>query len=112
MAVTESLLKIVLQYAEESRAARVVSIKLQVGELRDITLEWMQRYFDHLSRNTIAEGGKISIASIPVTMECSSCRHTFTADIRQKDLLCPACGDENCTLLRGNEFLVESIEVI
>jgi len=112
LAVTEDLLKVVLQYAEENQAHRVVSINLQVGELRDFTEEWMQRYFDYLSRETIAEGGKIVIKTIPVTMECLDCAHVFNADIRQDNLLCPGCGGAKTKLVSGNEFLIESIGVI
>ncbi len=112
MAVTESLLKIVIKHAEENGANRVHSIQLQVGELRDLTEEWMQRYFDYLSEGTLAEGGKILMTRIPVTFRCGGCAHTFSADIRQSKLLCPACGHESCELIAGNEFLIESIGVI
>ena len=112
LAVTESLLKIVLKHAEENGATRVLSIHLQVGELRDLTEEWIQRYFDYLSEGTSAEGGKIIMTGIPVTFKCGDCAHTFSADIRQNNLRCPACGQENCELVAGNEFLIESIEVI
>jgi len=112
LAVTESLLKIVLKHAEENGAKRIVSIQLQVGELRDLTEEWMQRYFDYLSEGTLAEGGKILLTKIPVAFRCGACVHTFSADIRQSNLLCPACGHESCELVKGNEFLIESIGVI
>jgi hydrogenase nickel incorporation protein HypA/HybF len=101
-----------MQYAEENQAQRVVVINLQVGELRDFTEEWMQRYFDHLSRGTIAEGGRIVIRKIPVAVQCLECVHTFNADIRQDNLLCPVCGCQQVKLVSGNEFLIESIGVI
>jgi hydrogenase nickel incorporation protein HypA/HybF len=112
LAVTESLLKIVLKHAEENGANRVVSIQLQVGELRDLTEEWMQRYFDYLSEGTPAEGGKILMTKIPVSFRCEACAHNFNADIRQSKLLCPVCSHESCELVAGNEFLIESIGVI
>jgi hydrogenase nickel incorporation protein HypA/HybF len=101
-----------LKYAEENQTHQVVSIQLQVGELRDFTEEWMQRYFDYLSRGTIAEGGKISIKRIPVTVKCIECAHSFNADIRQDNILCPDCGSTKNELVSGDEFLIESIEVI
>lgn len=106
------MLKIVLKHAEENGANRVVSIQLQVGELRDLTEEWMQRYFDYLSEGTVAGGGKVLITRIPVAFRCGACAHKFNADIRQDNLLCPACGFESCELITGNEFLIESIGVI
>jgi hydrogenase nickel incorporation protein HypA/HybF len=101
-----------LKYAEENQTHQVVRIQLQVGELRDFTEEWMQRYFDYLSRGTIAEGGKISIKRIPVTVKCIECAYSFNADIRQDNILCPDCGSTKNELVSGDEFLIESIEVI
>lgn len=112
MAVTEGVLKLVLKYAEENEAQRVVSIQLQVGELRDITEEWVQRYFDYLSRGTIAEGSKISVKRIPAALKCLECEETFKANIRQEKILCPSCGSAKNELVAGSEFLIESIEVI
>lgn len=102
----------VLKYADENQARRVVNIHLLVGELRDLTEEWMQRYFDYLSRGTIAEGGKIIIKRIPATLECADCADSFKADIRQNNIFCPGCGSAKNELVAGMEFLIESIEVI
>lgn len=101
-----------MKYAEDNQACRVVSINLRVGELRDLTEEWMQRYFDYLSRGTIAEGGKIVLRRTPATVKCGECACSFTADIRRDNILCPDCGCAKIELVSGNEFLIESIGVI
>lgn len=112
LAITESLLKIVLKHAEENDAKKVVSIQLQVGELRDIVEEWMQHYFDYLSKGTKAEGAKIMVRTIPSTLRCEDCAHLFYADIRKDDPLCPACSCSHWQVTGGDEFLIESIGVI
>ncbi len=112
LAITEEVLKIVLKHAEDNRAQRVVSIKLQAGELRDLEEEWLQRYFDYLSDKTLAAGARIVLSKIPLELRCSSCADIFTADLRQAQVICPACGGIENTLVRGNEFTIESIEVI
>ncbi len=101
-----------MKYAEENRACRIVSIYLQVGELRDFTEEWMQRYFDYLSHGTVAEGGKIIIKRTPAAFECMECANNFKGDIRQDSILCPGCSSAKIKLISGKEFLIESIEVI
>jgi hydrogenase nickel incorporation protein HypA/HybF len=112
LAVTEAVLNIVLKYAAENQAARVVNIRLQAGGLRDLTEEWIQRYFDYLSKETIAEGAKIILVRLPVTLTCRTCLNSFNVDIRQDNVKCPACGSTDTELSGGNEFLIESIEVI
>ncbi len=101
-----------MKYAEDNQASRIVSIYLQVGELRDFEEEWMQRYFDYLSEDTIAEGGRLIVRRIPAAFECKKCANTFTADIRQDNIKCPGCSCAKNELVKGNEFLIESIEVI
>lgn len=101
-----------MKYAQENKARRVASIHLQVGELRDLTEEWMQRYFDYLSHGTIAEGGKVVIKRTPVTLKCVECTDSFNADIRHQNILCPVCGSAKIELVSGREFLIESIGVI
>ncbi len=112
LAITESLLEIVLKHAEENGADKIVSVQLQVGEIRDITEEWVQRYFDYLSKGTMAEGAKIMIRTIPVTFRCENCAHLFSADIRKGDPACPLCSGHRGQVTGGNEFLIESIGVI
>jgi len=112
LAITESLLKIVLKHAEENDADKVVSVQLQVGELRDIVEEWMQHYFDYLSKDTVAEGAKIMVRTIPATLRCENCAHQFSTDIRSSDPLCPLCSCDRWQVTGGEEFLIESIGVI
>jgi hydrogenase nickel incorporation protein HypA/HybF len=90
----------------------VVSVHLQAGELRDIAAEWIQRYFDYLSRGTLAEGAKIVLTKIPAQMTCQTCRAGFNADIRADKIECPECGNDKAVLTGGDEFFIESIEVI
>ncbi len=112
LAITESLLKIVLKHAEDNNAEKVISVQLQVGEMRDITVEWMQRYFDYLSKGSTAEGAKIMIRTIPTTFRCEGCANIFSADITEGDPVCPLCSDCRGQVTGGDEFLIESIGVI
>jgi hydrogenase nickel incorporation protein HypA/HybF len=45
--ITESILNIVITYAEKNAVKKVMAINLRVGKLSDLEDEWIQRYFDH-----------------------------------------------------------------
>jgi hydrogenase nickel incorporation protein HypA/HybF len=110
--ITESILKIVLKHAEMNRVRRVMAIHLQVGKLSDLEDDWIQRYFDYLSKGTVAEGAKLKIERTPVVMRCDACSTSYEADIaRMGDLVCPACGKNGGTLLSGREYTVKEMEV-
>jgi len=111
--VTENILKVVLRHAGEARAARVVGISLRIGELSDIIEEWLQRYFDYLSRGTLAEGAVLRIERVPVIFRCEGCGTSFPVKVREvRDILCPSCGGGKASLVSGREFFIKNIEVI
>ncbi len=113
LSVTESLLQVVLRHAGEGGAGKVVSVSVRIGELSDLVSDWMQRYFDYLSRGTIAEGARIRIERIPATFRCDVCGDVFPADPRTRETIrCPRCACEAMTLVTGRECFVEQIEVM
>ena len=111
--VTESILNIVLQHASKHDVSKVVVIHLRVGELSDLEDEWMQRYFDYLSRDTLAENARLAIERAPIVLRCDSCSHSFEVQkegLRQ--VACPECGESRCQLVSGREYFVKNIEVV
>lgn len=118
LAVTEDVLRIVLKHAESNNARKVVGVRLRIGELRDIVDEWMQRFFDYVSKGTIAEGAKLKIKRTPIVLRCE-CEKTFAMDIeifrehleKKREITCPRCKGTNTVLLSGREFDVQGIEM-
>jgi len=111
--VTERILDIVLRHAQANGANRIISIQLKIGELSDLENEWVQKYFDHLSKDTIAKNAKLKIERIPVVMKCDDCEHSFEINIKEiKDIQCPECAHKQCTLISGREYYIKDMEVI
>jgi len=111
--ITESILKIVLKHAEGNRVQKVVAIHLQVGKLSDLEDDWIQRYFDYLSKGTVADGAKLKIERTPVLMRCNACSMSYETEIaRMADLVCPVCGEKGGTILSGREYTVKEMEVL
>lgn len=111
--VTERILNIALKHADTNDVSQIVSIQLRVGELSDLEDEWMQKYFDYLSEDTIAKGAKLKIERTPVVMECDDCSHSFHINIREvKEVLCPECDSKKCTLTSGREYYIKDMEVL
>ncbi len=111
--VTESILKIVLAHAEKNDVRQVMTIQLQVGRLSDLEDDWMQRYFDYVSKGTLAEGAKLQIERTPIRLTCNACAHIYTADdASQIGQPCPECGHKDVTLISGREYFIKNIEVL
>jgi hydrogenase nickel incorporation protein HypA/HybF len=113
LGVTRKILAIVLTRARENDVRSVLAVRLTVGELSDLEDTWLQRYFDHLSRGTLAEGAELRITRVPVCLRCDRCAQAFQIDIhRQHTLSCPECGSEDLEMVSGDEYTIEDMEVL
>ena len=110
--VTKSILDIVLRHAEANGVEKVVAIDLSIGALSDLEPEWIQSYFDHLSRDTPAHGALLRVRRSPLTFRCKPCSREFTATREElAEAACPECGSRDLSIVSGTGYTVESMEV-
>jgi hydrogenase nickel incorporation protein HypA/HybF len=113
LSITGRILSIVLQHAAEHEVKRIVRIHLRIGELSDLEDEWIQRYFDHISRGTLAEQAQLAITRAPIVVACSACAASFVItrnELGRTD--CRECGEPGLTLQSGREYVIENMEVL
>ena len=110
--VVKSIFHIVLKHAKGSKATRVTSVNLEVGALSDLQTEWIQRYFNHLSCGTVAEGAKLNVDRVPAVFRCNRCRRSFeVSSLLEDELSCSRCHSKEVTLVSGGEYFVKNMEV-
>jgi len=109
LAITQSMLDLVLEQAEEAGAKGVGKINLVIGEMTGVVDECVQFYFGFLSKRTIAEGAALSFTMVPLTTRCRGCNKSF--ELKEFDWICPYCQSKSLEVIAGKELFVESIEV-
>ena len=110
--ITESILNIVITYAEKNAVKKVMAINLRVGRLSDLEDEWIQRYFDYLSKGTVAEGAKLNIERTPIKLQCNLCATSYEVEItNMSETACPGCGKKDSKLISGREYYIKDMEV-
>lgn len=110
--ITETILKIVLTHAERNNVRKVMNIHLRIGKLSDLADEWIQRYFDYLSRDTVAEGAQLKIERTPILLKCNACNESYSVEIADLNhSACPACGQKDNKLISGQEYYIKDMEV-
>jgi hydrogenase nickel incorporation protein HypA/HybF len=111
LAVTRSILDIVVRHAAAHGVAGVAAVDLSIAALSDLEPEWLQRYFDHLSRGTVAEGAVLRVRRSPLTFECDACATWFSAAREELEAArCPGCGGREARVVSGVGYVVESME--
>ena len=88
-----------------------MAVNLEIGALSDLQDEWMQRYFDRLSRGTVVEGAKLVTSRVPAVFRCNCCQQQFEINsLLKRDLTCAQCHSRSVTLVSGREYHVKSME--
>ena len=111
--ITESILGVVLRHAAQHDVRKVVRIHLRVGELSDLVDEWIQHYFNYLSRGTLAEDAELAIVRAPIVLRCPACDSSFPVEKeRLGAAACPACAGSKLELVSGRGYFIENMEVL
>jgi hydrogenase nickel incorporation protein HypA/HybF len=110
LAVTENILNIALKHAQKADATRVTDIHIVIGRLSSVIDDSVQFYWDMLSENTICDKARLHFQRIPVRLLCLDCLQEF--EIEQDLSPCPNCSSLKVKVLTGEEFWLESIEII
>lgn len=112
--VVETILETVLRHAQKYNASRVKTIFLEIGGLSDLEDEWMQSFFDYVSKDSLAHGAILDITRTPIGLTCKSCGHAFEVDTAdQINSECPECGaKEENMLVSGREYLITNMEIM
>jgi len=108
--VTQSILEIALRHAQKGGAKRILAINLTIGDLTGFVDDSIQFYFDYLSKETAADGARLTIERIPARARCHQCGAEY-APPDSRIWTCPQCEALGGEVIAGKEFYVASIEV-
>ena len=107
--ITESILSLALEKASEAKADKITRINLVLGEMSGIVAECVRFYFDHISKDTAADGADLSFTTKLTSLRCQKCENIFTP--QDGDWSCPECQETSIDIVTGRECYMESIEV-
>ena len=109
LSVTESILQITLEHAQKAEAARVTGINLVIGRLSSIVDDSVQFYWDTISEGTICQGAKLNFRRTPAVLQCQDCQTEYSID--EELTPCPKCRGYNTSIISGEEFYLDSLEI-
>ena len=107
LSVTQNLLQLALDHAGNQR---VTDLYIVIGQLSSFIDNSVQFYWDLITEGTPAANSKLHFRRIPAEMQCNACQHTYT--LSEDQFVCPQCASTQVRLMSGDEFYLESIEVV
>ena len=107
--ITESMLSLALEKANEANASKITKINVVLGELSGVVDDCVQFNFNLLSKDTIADGAELSFTRVGTKLRCRQCEAIFPP--QNHDWSCPDCREAKVEIIAGRECRIESIEV-
>jgi hydrogenase nickel incorporation protein HypA/HybF len=106
LSIAESIVRI----ASEHAAGRPVHrVEVKVGHLRQVVPSSLELAFELLSAGTALDGAELAIEEVPAACRCHACGAESEQD--GFPLRCRACGGLHLEVVRGEELLVDALEL-
>lgn len=109
MSLAEGVLQLIEDAARQQEFEKVTAVWLEIGQLSGVEVEAMEFCFDVVTRDSIADGARLEIISLPGTGWCMQCSKTVAMDEVFGE--CPECGGHRMQVTGGTEMRVKEMEV-
>lgn len=109
MGVASSILDGVAAEVRRRPGIRPVKVGVRIGELAGLDPDALRFAFEALTLDTEMQGVALDIEYRPPRSRCRECAREF--EVRNFELLCPACGSRNAEVISGDELDFAYLEV-
>ena len=106
LSIAEAVVEIACRHAE---GRRVTAVEVRAGYLRQVVPSALELAFALVAEGTAAEGAELRIEEVPAAGRCRDCGAQSALD--GFPLLCGRCGSWDVEVLRGEELLVDAVEL-
>ena len=110
LAITERLIRVIVEKARSSAFTKVEKVRLEVGCLSSIEPDSVEFCFDIVAKGTIVEGAQLEIIRKLGTADCLDCGKTASG-LERFGELCPDCGGCQLRVTSGTEVFIRDMEV-
>ena len=106
LAIAESIVRVASDHARGRRVARV---EVRAGRLRQVVPSALELAFVLVAEGTPVEGAELVIEDVPAAGRCRACGEESV--LEDFPLHCAVCGGLDVEVVRGEELLVDSLEL-
>ncbi|MBA3370473.1 MAG: hydrogenase maturation nickel metallochaperone HypA [Thermoleophilaceae bacterium] len=106
LSIAEAVVRVATRHAGGRPVAKVT---LRAGHLRQVVPSALEFAFELVAVGTEVEGAELEIEEVPAAGVCRECG--VESELDGFPLCCTGCGGLNIELIRGEELLVDSLEL-
>ena len=106
LSLSSALLDTAVRHAD---GHKVKAVEVTIGALRQVVPSSLEFYWDIVTRDTVCEGSRLDISVVEAVVRCNDCATEWTLD--DPVFACPSCKSTNVEVLKGTEFMVESLDI-
>ena len=106
LSLAESVVRIACRHAA---GRQITTVELRVGHLRQVVPDALAFAFELVAKGTEAEGAELVMVEVPAAGRCRACGSE--SELPGFPLRCAVCGGLDIELLRGEELLVDALEL-
>ena len=110
LSIVSSVVDSVLAALPAYPGARVLQVRLRVGQLAAVVEDSLQFCYEIATRDTPLEGSRLVVISVPVLVHCEAC-HTDAPLASLQSFRCSNCGEPATDVRQGRELEIESFEL-
>jgi len=110
LSIARSVVERAGEVAREHGAARVVAVRVRVGELSGVVAGALLFAFEAARAGTLAEAARLDVEEVPARARCTSCRAGFSLG-SPPSLCCPACARPAADVVSGRELEIAAVEL-
>ncbi|MCU1457025.1 MAG: hydrogenase expression/synthesis HypA [Actinomycetia bacterium] len=107
LALSQAIAASVERHADGRHVTRV---RVRIGHLRQVVPESLRFSWTLLTEGSALDGTELLVEHVPAVVACNDCAEMSTLDL--PILVCHACHGHDVTLVSGDEFLIDSIDVM
>jgi hydrogenase nickel incorporation protein HypA/HybF len=107
LSLCEAIAGVVRPYAD---GRHVDVVRVRIGALRQVVPDSLSFCWTMVRAYEDMPDAELELEFVTAEVSCRSCGHRSTIESRWS-LLCPRCESADVKVLRGNEFLVTSLDV-
>ena len=109
MSIVQNLITIIKEEMVKNKAARLRSVRLNIGEMSGIVPEALKTCFEIMTEKSDMKGAVLKMDIAPLVGCCRKCKKEFK--VIKYDFSCPDCNSSDIDIISGREMNIVEMEV-